>query len=121
MRPKVITQTGTGTSTPVIVNWRQNQGKISINTEVTGTVTYTVQHTLDDPWAKLDTINNTPVYSDAEAFNTDANWQDIDLADLVAATTGQDGNYFFPVRAIRLNVTAGSGTVQATILQGNVT
>ena len=109
MRPKVITQTGVGLSRPFVVNYRQNAFRISVSTNVTGTATYTIQHTFDDP-------NN---FTDANDYNTNANWFDIDLTDMVGATTDQDGNYFFPVRAVRTNVTAGTGSVATTLIQGN--
>ncbi len=109
MRPKVITQTGVGASAPFVVNYRQNSFKLSVATAVTGTATYTVQHTLDDP----------ADYADATDYNTNANWLNIDLAELVDSTTNQDGNYFFPIRAVRTNVTAGSGSVATTFLNGN--
>lgn len=121
MRPHVATQTGVGQSDPYIVNHRQNSFKMSISTQVTGTATYTIQHTLDNPWETTDTTNNTPVYADAAAFNANAQWVDIDLTELVDATDAQDGNYFFPVRAVRINQTAGDGTVEATFIVGNAT
>lgn len=111
MRPQVVTQTGTGTSNPIRVNYRQNNFKIGLATEVTGTATYTVQHTLDDP-ANFSSISD---------YNTNGNWFDNDVADLVGATTNQDGNIFFPIQAMRLNVTAGTGSVELTVLQGNAT
>jgi hypothetical protein len=65
------------------------------------TLTYTVEHTFDDIYNP----SVTPV-----AFPH---------ATVAAETTNQDGNYSYPVRAIRLTVsayTAGSATL--TILQG---
>lgn len=67
---------------------------------VTGTVDYTVQHSFDDPFA--DTPNFT-------AF---------DNAFVDGETTNEDGNYAFPVRAIRLKINSGSGSVAFTVLQG---
>ena len=37
---------------------------------------------------------------------------------LTSQTTNKDSNYAFPIRAIRLNNTAGTGTSTITILQG---
>jgi len=49
-------------------------------------------------------------------FNTDGVW--FDTTGLSALTANAQGNIFFPVRAIRLNVTAfTSGSVTLTILQ----
>ena len=118
MRPKVITQEGVGQSTPFIVNHRQSNFKLSVATEVTGAATYTIQHTLDNPWEK---VNEVSVYNGDADFNANANWLNIDLADLVNATSNQDGNYFFPIRAVRVNQTAGAGTVRATFVIGDAT
>ena len=109
MRPQVVTQTGVGISDPIIVNYRQNNFKIGLATNVDGTATYTIQHTLDDP----------ANFSSQTDYNTNGNWFNNDVADLVGATANQDGNIFFPIRAIRVNVTAGTGSVEFTVLQGN--
>jgi hypothetical protein len=64
------------------------------------TLTYKVQHTFDN----VQDSTVTPV-----AF---------DHPDVTGETTNQDGNYAFPVRAIRLNVTAyTSGTAVLTLIQ----
>lgn len=111
MRPQVVTQTGVGQSDPIVVNYRQNNFKIGLATDVVAPATYTIQHTLDDP----------ANFSSASDYNTNANWFDNDIADLVGATTNQDGNIFFPIRAIRVNQTVGAGSVELTVLQGNAT
>jgi len=59
---------------------------------VSGSVTYTVQHSLGNQ----DFVNNTD--------NQDN-------------TTTQDGNYVFPVQEVRVNVTAGTGTVRLVLIQ----
>lgn len=59
---------------------------------VSGSVTYTVQHSLGN----ADFVNNTD--------NQDK-------------TTTQDGNYVFPVQEVRVNVTAGTGTVRLHVIQ----
>lgn len=109
MRPQVQSQTGVGITNPIIVNYRQNNFKIGLATLVDGTITYSIQHTLDDP----------ANFSGQTDYNTNANWFDNDDAALVGATANQDGNIFFPIRAIRANATAGTGTVTLTVLQGN--
>lgn len=120
MRPQVVSATGNGASVvvsnPVVVNYRQNNFKVGLAAVVggTGTVSYTVQHTLDDPYS----------FSSTSDFNTNATWFDNDEPDLVNATGNQDGNIFFPVRAIRLSLsatTAATRTVTLTVLQGNAT
>lgn len=98
--PSIVTQTGTGTSAWIPVDYTQNAFAIGFGCVVSGTVTYTVQHTFDN----IQDSSITPT-----AF---------DHSTVSAETTNQDGNYAFPVRAIRLNVTAGTGSVTITILQG---
>lgn len=98
--PSIVTQTGTGTSAWIPVDYTQNAFAIGFGCVVSGTVTYTVQHTFDN----IQDASVTPT-----AF---------DHSTVAAETTNQDGNYAFPVRAIRLNVTAGTGSVTITILQG---
>lgn len=84
-------QTGVGTSAALTVTHRLNP-KVSYVVIVTGTVTYSVQHSLDG-------IN----YLD----NSDAADQSVSV----------DGNYIFPVESVRVNVTAGTGTALLTLLQ----
>ncbi len=69
-----------------------NDVRISYAVSVSGTVTYTVQHSLDG----ITFFDNT---------------------DNSAQTTSQDGNYVFPVRSIRVNVTAGTGTATLHVRQ----
>lgn len=69
-------------------------------------LTYTVQHTFDDVYA-----NN---------FNpATATW--FPHASLVDKVASSDGNYAFPVTAIRLNVTIwASGTATLTVVQAGM-
>lgn len=64
---------------------------------VTGTATYTVEHTFDDV-----EIGTPVVFSHPS---------------VAAKTASADGNYAFPVRAIRLNVSATTGSVKLTLIQ----
>lgn len=98
MRPRKIVQTGVGTSAPFPVDWRQQNFQVSLMCEVEGTVTYTIQHTLDN------VLNNET-----------ALW--FDNATLANKTTTADGNYAFPITAFRVNVTAGTGTVTVRFVQ----
>lgn len=120
MRPQVVSVTGNGStvvlSNPIIVNYRQNNFKIglAVSIEGTGIISYTVQHTLDDP-ANFNSISD---------YNTNATWFDNDVADLVGASANQDGNIFFPIRAVRLSLsdtTVATRTATLTVLQGNAT
>ncbi len=100
MRPQVITKTGTGTTEWIPVDYKQNPFNIGLGLVISGTLTADVEHTFDDIW---DTTI-TPV-----AFKHST---------LVGQTANKDGNYAFPIRAIRINNTAGTGTTTLTILQG---
>lgn len=69
-------------------------------------LTYTVEHTFDDVWA----ANFNPAT---------AKW--FSHATMVNKTTSFDGNYAYPVTAIRLNVTAHtSGTATLTVVQAGI-
>lgn len=101
MRPQVVTLSSATTSSPLPMDTKQSPFSVGIGVTVTGTATYTVEHTFDDVLGGA-----TPVW--------------LPNATLAAATTSQSGNYAFPVTAIRLNVTAWtSGNVVMTVLQGS--
>ena|SRR5882672_5539710 len=100
MRPQTYITAGTGASPWFPMDWYQTPFNVGIGVEISATATYTVEHTFDDVFDS--TV--TPV-----AFANSG---------MTAQTTNKDGNYAFPVRAIRLNVAATTGTVQITILQG---
>lgn len=81
---------------------------ISIQCNVSGTVNYTVQSTLDDP---NDPIN--PV--------TPANMTWINSSDLavVSANSSQQSNFLFTPKFARVLINSGTGTVNATFLQSS--
>ena len=69
------------------------------------TATYSVQHTFDDPFAS--------------GFDPDtAVW--FNHPDLTSESGNNDGNYAFPVRAIRLNVSASTGDVTFYVTQAGI-
>jgi len=102
MRPRTFTKTGTGTTAWIPLDHRQDPFNVGLGCVIlSGTATYNVEHTFDD-------IQN-PAVTPTAFVNSGIN----------AMTTNKDGNYAFPVRAIRLNVTAGTSPVVAmTVLQG---
>ena len=100
MRPQVIKKTGTGTSAWIPLDYKQNPFNVSLGCVVNGTITYSIEHTFDD----IFDATITPV-----AFTHSV---------LVAQTANKDGNYASPVRAVRINNTAGTGDTTLTILQG---
>src|SRR3990167_7449167 len=99
MRPTRVTLTAAGISAPIVVNWAASDFKIGFGVDVNGTLTYSVQHCFEDPAG----------HASATAYNDDATW--FDHTSIAAQTTDKDGNYAYPIRAVRLNVTAfTSGT-----------
>ena len=99
MRPQVIQQTGTGTTAWIPLDYKQSPFNVGFGVVVTGTVTYDIEHTFEDVFS----------VTSPTAFKH---------ATLVSQTANKDGNYAFPVRAIRVNNTAGTGSTTLTILQG---
>jgi hypothetical protein len=106
MRPTTVSTSGVSVSAPAVVDYLISPFNIGFGVVVTGTATYTVQHTFDDPFA----AGFTPAA--ATWFNHE---------DLVSQTTSQDGNYAFPVRAIRVNQSSGAGSTSTIIIQAGAT
>lgn len=105
MRPVTQTVTGVGVSAPIPWDNYISPFNIGFGVKVTGTVNYTVQHTFDDVQAN----GYTP------ASGTWYNHPDV-----AAQTANADGNYAFPVTAIRLNVASGSGSATLTAIQAGI-
>lgn len=102
MRPKTYTITGVGTSGVYMPDHYVSPFNVALGVLVTGTVTYTVQYTFDDVLQSG--------YNPASG-----NW--VDHPSLTAQTATKDSNIAYPVRGIRLVVSAGSGTARLTIIQ----
>jgi hypothetical protein len=100
MRPITIEQTGVGTSKPYQVDRLQDQFKVGLGLIITGTATATVEHTFDS----VDESDTGQIWFPHET--------------LVAATESADGNYAYPIQAVRVNVTSGTGTATLKVLQG---
>lgn len=88
---RFVAQTGVGASAPIDIK-ETSDIKVAYAVVVTGTVTYTVQHSV----AAAVFINNT---------------------DTQNQTTTKDGNYIMPVQQVRVNVTAGTGTATLHVRQ----
>lgn len=104
MRPIVLAQTGVGSKVSN-VNWRQHDFKIGFGCVASGTVTYTIRHTFDNP----------ADFNGEADYIANANWFAHET--ITGETASADGNYAFPIMAVMLDVTAGTGTVEATFLQ----
>jgi len=100
MRPQVISKTGTGTTAWIPLDYKQAPFNVSVAAVVSGTITYDIEHTFDD-------IFDTAITPTAFKHAT-----------IVSQSANKDGNYAFPIRAIRVNNTAGTGSTTLTILQG---
>lgn len=102
MRSIVVSKTGAGSSAVIPVDPYENPFQIGIGVVVSGTVNYTIQHTFDDVFdaAVTPTWFSHPV--------------------LAGQTANADGNYAFPMRAIKVLVNSGTGTATATIIQAGM-
>lgn len=99
MRRITQTVTGVGSSPVIPMDSRAKVFNVGFGCEVTGTATYTVQHTFDDIYNPA----ITPVWFPHQY--------------VAAQTTNQNGNYAFPISAMQLVITAGTGSVTINILQ----
>lgn len=105
MRAITKSVTGVGTTTPIPLDNYISPFNVGFGVVVSGTATYTVQHSFDNPFA-------------AGYTAAGATW--FDHPDVAAETTNADGNYAFPVAAIRVNLTSGSGTATITATQAGI-
>jgi hypothetical protein len=105
MRRIDLSQTGVGASAVSPMNLNTSPFNIGFAVVVTGTVNYTVQHTFDDV--------NLPTFDPSTAT-----W--FSHPTIVGLAVNADGNYAFPVTAIRLLVNSGGGTARLTLLQAGI-
>lgn len=105
MRPFETTQTGVGSSALFVPDIDRNPISIGFGCDVTGTANYTVEHTFDNIQA--------PGFSAASA-----KWYPHPT--VAALTADEDGTYAFPVRAIRVTINSGAGSVRFTIIQAGI-
>ncbi len=118
--PAILTQNGTGTSTIWFPDWMQNPFNIGIQCVATGgTIQYSVQHTLDNIDITNGATGNLGGVQTTPNATTAANATWLDNAGITAATTTLNGNYAFPVRAIRVSIqsSTATGVVVATFVQ----
>lgn len=104
MKAVVRSVTGVGSSTPAPMDTYISPFNVGVGIKVTGTVTYTVQHTFDDVFA-------------ADFNAATATWYNHPT---LTGSASLDGNYAFPVTAIRVINSAGSGTTQLTAIQAGL-
>ena len=103
MRPKSVSVTGVADSNPIPMDWRAENFGVSIGVSNPSGNTFTVQHTFDD------------IYNVAAGSWV---WHDHDS--MAASTaTSLDGNYAFPIRAVRIRSTVGAGVVTMTLISNS--
>jgi hypothetical protein len=93
---------GVGATAPVPLDWYLTSFEVTLRVDVTGTLDYTVQYTIDNPFDSSGPLT----------------W--VDHADLTAQTVSNDGTLISPVGAVRLLINSGTGTGQFTVLQAGV-
>jgi hypothetical protein len=100
MKVQILSQTGAGSTSPVVANTNTSPFNVGFGVIVSGTVNYTVQHTFDDP---------------ADGFST---W--FPHPTIASLAANADGNYAFPVTGIRLTVNSGGGTATLKLIQAGI-
>lgn len=104
MRPVRVTVTGVAASAPIAISNYTSPCNAGLGIKISATATYTVQFTFDDIFAA--------------GFNpATATWYNSTDTGVVNATTNAVSNIAFPVVAVRVNVTASTGTVTLTVVQ----
>ena len=102
MRRQFTSVTGTGVSAPIALDHYISPFNVGFGAVVSSTATFSVQHTFDDIFS--------PTYVPASGT-----W--FNHPNFTSATATGDGNYAFPVTAVRLNVTVSGGSVSLTLIQ----
>jgi archaellum component FlaF (FlaF/FlaG flagellin family) len=109
MRPIRVSVSSATTSQVIPLDQYISPFNVSIGVALSAgaSLTYKIQHTFDDVFST--------------SFNpATATW--FDHATLVSKTASSDGNYAFPVSAIRINVTPyTSGTATLNVMQAGIT
>jgi hypothetical protein len=100
MKVQSVSKTGVGSSSTVVMNTNISPFNVGFGVTVSGTVNYTVQHSFDDPSGTISTWFSHPT--------------------VAAQTANADGNYAFPVSAIKLLVNSGSGTATLELIQAGI-
>ena len=100
MRVQTVSKTGTGSSSPVVINTNVTPVNIGFAAVVSGTVNYSIQFSYDDP---------------AVGFTT---W--FDDVTITSKTGNEDGSINFPISAIKVLVNSGTGTVTLNVIQAGI-
>jgi len=100
MKVQTVSKTGAGNSSALVMNTNISPFNVGFGVVVSGTVTYTVQHTFDDPGVGFTTWFNHP--------------------SIATLSANADGNYAFPVTGIRVSVASGGGTATLSVVQAGI-
>jgi hypothetical protein len=101
MRQQIATKTGVGSSNIITTDIYISPFNVGFGVVTTGTVTYTIQHAFGNP-----------------QDGTVLTW--FPHPTIAGKSDAQDGNYAFPVSAIKILVTAGDGTATMTLIQAGL-
>jgi len=101
MTPVTISKTGTGRSAVIASDSFQNPFNVGIVAVVSGTATFNIEISMDDP-----------------SMVTPSVWA-VD-AGFSAKTASANGSITVPHHALAINITSGSGTVTAYIVQAGI-
>lgn len=109
MRPVTVSVSSATTSSPVVISpYNQFQVGFGVALSAGANLTFKVQHTFD---VLGDGTNGTTLPANATWF---------DHPTVTAKTTNSDGNYAYPIYALRLNVTAyTTGTATMTVISAS--
>ena len=100
MKVQTVSKTEAGNSSALVMNTNISPFNVGFGVVVSGTVTYTVQHTFDDPGVGFTTWFNHP--------------------SIATLSANADGNYAFPVTGIRVSVASGGGTATLSVVQAGI-
>ena len=101
MTPVTISKTGTGRSAVIASDGFQNPFNVGIVAVVSGTATFNIEISMDDP-----SVATPSVWAVDAGFS--------------AKTASTNGSITVPHHALSINVTSGSGTVTAYIVQAGI-
>jgi hypothetical protein len=101
MTPVTISKTGTGRSAVIASDSFQNPFNVGIIAVVSGTATFNIEISMDDP-----SVVTPSVWAIDAGFS--------------AKTASTNGSITVPHHALSINVTSGTGTVTAYIVQAGI-
>jgi len=101
MTPVTISKTGTGRSAVIASDSFQNPFNVGVIAVVSGTATFNIEISMDDP-----SVVTPSVWAVDAGFS--------------AKTASTNGSITVPHHALSINVTSGSGTVTAYIVQAGI-